>query len=217
MNLLPFAIALATFLGTHADAIGNSDEHHPFPIAVDTGGKLRRRLCGVPCDGTTCCVAGSCGCLRVGSDIDCGEVDAYSNPCNENSKSCCIVGDCGCVEDGDGSGTNPSSCTGACSPPVATVDKYICTKNQPLDATICADGSATGGSCTTPNNNKNCGTGGNKCWWAACPDGPTTPGPTSPPSPTPSCGHKGELCSLFEGNCCDECEGGGPPSGRVCL
>jgi len=49
-----------------------------------------------------------------------------------------------------------------------TVMKHICSKNKPLPATICADGTLAGGSCSTENRPDACGKGGKVCWWYAC-------------------------------------------------
>ena len=122
------------------------------------------------------------------------------------------------------------------NPPPATIDKYICTKNEPLDSTICADGQLAGGSCSIASQPDGCGNGGKVCWWASCPSGapvtpaptnadtpppgPTTPSPTPPPvivtpAPTsgscPVCVSTGETCCA-PGTCVDS----GKPSGRGC-
>jgi hypothetical protein len=53
--------------------------------------------------------------------------------------------------------------------PVSIVNKYICVKRQPLDSTICVDGSLAGGTCSSENVGERCGSKGRVCWWAACP------------------------------------------------
>jgi len=105
------------------------------------------------------------------------------------------------------------------NPPVAVaaVDKYICTKNAPLPATICADGSLAGGSCSTANAPDGCGNGGKVCWWSSCPgDGggpPPTPTPPPPSPPTGGC----PVCAATGGPCCGTCVDGGKPSSRGCF
>jgi len=92
------------------------------------------------------------------------------------------------------------------NPPVVTttVDKYVCTKTQPLPATICAEGLPAGGSCSIENRPDGCGNGGKVCWWHACPTSgspPPPPAPT-PPAPTPSnCSPVGTFCTV-DNECC---------------
>jgi hypothetical protein len=101
--------------------------------------------------------------------------------------------------------------------PVADVSKYVCTKWQPADPTICAEGSLAGGSCTIENLGSSCGNGGKVCWWASCPGGdgppspPTTPPPPSPPTGCPACAYGDN------GVCCGTCVDSGKPSGRGCF
>ena len=111
------------------------------------------------------------------------------------------------------------------SAPVESVDKYICTKNGPLPATICAEGSLAGGSCSSANSPDSCGKGGKVCWWASCPGGgggpsptppsptPPAPEPTNPPAPTGSC----PICGATGEPCCGNCVSGGKPSSRGCF
>jgi len=54
-------------------------------------------------------------------------------------------------------------------PPVSTVYKFLCAKNSPLPATICADGFTARNKCTDETKtNVRCGSGGKVCWWAEC-------------------------------------------------
>ena len=94
-----------------------------------------------------------------------------------------------------------------------TAIKYLCTKWQPIDATICADGSTTGGSCSDENVNSSCGKKGVSCWWASCSgDGGPPPSPT-PPSPTTQC----SVCSATGETCCGNCVSSGNPQNRGCF
>jgi hypothetical protein len=115
------------------------------------------------------------------------------------------------------------------SQPVQTVFKHVCVKNEPLRATICAEGATVGGACANEGLKDECGKGGKFCWWAECddsgsppPPAPTPPGPT-PPSPAPTtppgpgaCEPQGVSCSDVSVNCCNGCSGG-KPSLRICL
>mmetsp|Transcript_31456 Transcript_31456/g.47028 ORF Transcript_31456/g.47028 Transcript_31456/m.47028 type:complete len:274 (-) Transcript_31456:359-1180(-) len=113
-----------------------------------------------------------------------------------------------------------SPTTSSPTPFVATVAKYVCTKNEPLPATICADGSAASGECTTEGQANSCGKGGKMCWWneecpgtSGPPPAPATPAPTAtPPAPTPpsSCFEAGTSCSQNS----DCCSGNCPSKGR---
>ena len=98
----------------------------------------------------------------------------------------------------------------------STQAKYLCAKNEPLHATICADGSAAGGDCTTEGAGDSCGRGGKVCWWnTGCEGGggPTpTPPPPTPPGPCPTCGN-GEECCPEVGVCATS----GKPSSRPCI
>jgi hypothetical protein len=114
--------------------------------------------------------------------------------------------------------TNPPTPAPTAPPTVPTITKYVCAKNQPIDATICADGSTAGGSCSDENVNNSCGRKGVTCWWAACPgDGggpppsPTPPAPT-PPAPTGGC----PVCSITGEACCNTCVDWGNPRNRGC-
>ncbi|KAK1744125.1 glycosyl hydrolase family 18 protein [Skeletonema marinoi] len=113
-----------------------------------------------------------------------------------------------------------SPTTSSPTPFVATVAKYVCTKNEPLPTTICADGSAASGECTTEGQVNSCGKGGKMCWWneecpgtSGPPPAPVTPAPTAtPPAPTPpsSCSEAGTSCSQNS----DCCSGNCPSKGR---
>jgi hypothetical protein len=84
----------------------------------------------------------------------------------------------------------------------ATSPKYVCTKEQPLPATICAEGSPADESCSNENSSDSCGKGGKVCWWNACPSGGSSPAPT-PPAPTPSnCTPNGSFCNV-DSDCCN--------------
>jgi len=114
----------------------------------------------------------------------------------------------------------PSPTTSSPTPFVPKVAKYVCAKNKPLPATICADGLAASGKCTAVGNESiSCGSGGKMCWWnldcpagppAPTPPSPTPPAPTTPP-PTPSnCSLQGTPC----GKNSDCCSGNCPTKGR---
>jgi hypothetical protein len=112
--------------------------------------------------------------------------------------------------------------TSSPTPLMATEFKYVCTKNEPLPSSICADGSTASGDCTTEGQGDSCGKGGKVCWWSACtassgpPPAPTPPAPT-PPAPTPSaCEPRGVSCTDSSVICCNGCSGG-KPSSRKCL
>ncbi len=110
--------------------------------------------------------------------------------------------------------TSPPT-TASPTPFVATVAKYICAKNEPLPATICADGSAAGGECTTEGQSNSCGKGGKVCWWnSGCPGSsgpePTTPPPAPSPEPPTSCSVAGTSCSQSSECCSGNC----PRKGR---
>jgi hypothetical protein len=105
------------------------------------------------------------------------------------------------------------------SAPVVSVDKYVCAKNDPLPATICADGVEAGGDCNSANVNNSCGNGRKSCWWASCPGGGGGggggPSPTPPPTPpTGGCSY----CSAIEDVCCapKTCITKGNPANRGC-
>jgi hypothetical protein len=52
------------------------------------------------------------------------------------------------------------------------VDMYVCDKNEPLPATICAEGRSPGRKCddtVVGVSDVKCGKGGKVCWWAKCP------------------------------------------------
>jgi hypothetical protein len=84
----------------------------------------------------------------------------------------------------------------------ATSPKSVCTKEQPLPATICAEGSPADESCSNENSSDSCGKGGKVCWWNACPSGGSSPAPT-PPAPTPSnCTPNGSFCNV-DSDCCN--------------
>ena len=122
--------------------------------------------------------------------------------------------------------------TPAPTDPVQTEIKHICAKSQPLDSTICAEGTAagTGGNCVNENVNDGCG-GPKTCWWAECgpttppptptPPEPTTPSPTvTPPEPTtPAPTDTGvcPICAATNEPCCDDCVTGGKPQDRGCI
>jgi len=92
----------------------------------------------------------------------------------------------------------------------ATSPKYVCTKDQPLPATICAEGSPADGTCPSVNSSNSCGKGGKVCWWYACPAGDSSPAPT-PPAPTPSnCAPIGSFCNVGS----DCCNGSCPSKGK---
>lgn len=92
-----------------------------------------------------------------------------------------------------------------------SLEKYICSKNDPGDSEICSTGTVVGdGECTT--DLASCGNNGRKtCYLASCPStppGPTnppTPPPSSPPAPTPPTNcpvcENGDLCCPGEGIC----------------
>ena len=105
--------------------------------------------------------------------------------------------------------------------PVASVDKYICAKNDPGDTEICSTGTFVGsGECTA--NDDSCGKNGRKtCYLATnCPgDGPPgpssptpTPPPLSPPTTCPVCGDGFPCCTTV-----GTCETSGKPSDRNCI
>jgi hypothetical protein len=55
---------------------------------------------------------------------------------------------------------------------VQMVDMYVCDKNEPLPATICAEGRSPGRKCddtVVGVSDVKCGKGGKVCWWAKCP------------------------------------------------
>lgn len=101
------------------------------------------------------------------------------------------------------------------SAPVASVEKYVCAKNQPLPATICADGRLAGGDCSTAGSNNSCGNGRKSCWWASCPGSPPgpTPAPVNAPSPPTGC----SICGATGEPCCGTCVDKGNPSRRGCF
>lgn len=111
------------------------------------------------------------------------------------------------------------------APPTSTVAMYVCAKNEPLAATICAEGSTAADQCLSEGEGTSCGRGGKRCWWnLECPgEGPPPPSPPSPPSPTPppvtpnptagGC----PVCSATGLPCCGNCVSGGKPSNRGCF
>lgn len=111
------------------------------------------------------------------------------------------------------------------APPTSTVAMYVCAKNEPLAATICAEGSTAADQCLSEGEGTSCGNGRKRCWWnLECPgEGPPPPSPPSPPSPTPppvtpsptagGC----PVCSATGLPCCDNCVSGGKPSNRGCF
>mmetsp|Transcript_29063 Transcript_29063/g.41541 ORF Transcript_29063/g.41541 Transcript_29063/m.41541 type:complete len:643 (+) Transcript_29063:104-2032(+) len=108
--------------------------------------------------------------------------------------------------------TSPPT-TSSPTPFVATEAKYICAKNEPLPATICADGSTASDQCTTIGQANSCGRGGKTCWWYdACPStsGPPPAPSTPPPTPPSNCSAQGTSCS--QGSDC--CSGNCPRRGK---
>jgi hypothetical protein len=64
--------------------------------------------------------------------------------------------------------SSPLPTTEVYAAPVESVDKYICNKDDPLPATICAEGSLAGGKCSSVGAADSCGKGEKVCWWASC-------------------------------------------------
>jgi hypothetical protein len=101
--------------------------------------------------------------------------------------------------------------------PVESVYKYTCSKNAPLPATICADGSTASGSCSNEGVSDRCGNGGKVCHWALCPGGGGGD-PTPPPTPAPVDAPTGGCawCEASQSECCGNCVNSGPRGGRGC-